>query len=86
MKEDDGIIIAGNLDVVKSQYIYHLNEIGNVRFNLYGANYNNTNNYTNMNYFGTFLPDELISNLKGKYDLYGMEIHLIHVVVLQVNI
>lgn len=69
VKEDDGIIIAGNLDVVKSQYIYHLNEIGNVRFNLYGSNYNNTNNYTNMNYFGTFLPDELISNLKGKYGL-----------------
>ena len=69
VKEDDGIIIAGNLDVAKSQYIYHLNEIGNVTFNLYGANYNNINHYNNINYFGTFLPDELISNLKGKYGL-----------------
>ena len=36
---------------------------------MFGANYNEKEKYTNMNYFGAFLPDELIKNLKGKYGL-----------------
>lgn len=69
IKKDDGVIIAGNLDAGKSEYVYHLNEIKDVSFNLFGANYSDKNNYTNINYFGTFLPDELIQNLQGKYGL-----------------
>lgn len=68
VSEDKGIIIAGNLDISKSKYIYYLNEIQSVTFNLFGPNYNNSD-YNNINYFGTFLPDELIGNLKGKYGL-----------------
>jgi len=66
---DDGIIIAGNLDKQKAGYIYNLHCIEGVTFNLFGANYNEKEKYTNMNYFGAFLPDELIKNLKGKYGL-----------------
>lgn len=69
VKKDDGIIIAGNLDINKSEYIYHLNEIEGVKFNLFGANYTQSRKYKNINYFGTFLPDDLIGNLRGKYGL-----------------
>lgn len=69
VKKDDGIIIAGNLDKSKSEYIYHLNEIKKVKFNLFGANYSDENVHDNIRYFGTFLPDELIQNLQGMYGL-----------------
>lgn len=69
VKKDSGVIVAGNLDIGKSEYIYHLNEIGNVKFNLFGANYSDNDHYDNISYFGTFLPDELIKNLQGKYGL-----------------
>lgn len=69
INKDNGIIIAGNLDIAKSEYIYHLNEISDVTFNLFGANYSDYNNYNNINYFGTFLPEELIKNLQGRYGL-----------------
>ena len=69
VKKDSGIIIAGNLDIGKSEYIYHLNEISDVKFNLFGANYSDNDDYDNISYFGTFLPDELIKNLQGKYGL-----------------
>lgn len=69
VKKDSGIIIAGNLDIGKSEYIYHLNEISDVKFNLFGANYSDNDDYDNISYFGTFLPDELIRNLQGKYGL-----------------
>jgi len=69
VKKDSGVIVAGNLDIGKSEYIYHLNEISDVKFNLFGANYSDNDDYDNISYFGTFLPDELIKNLQGKYGL-----------------
>lgn len=69
VKKDSGVIVAGNLDIGKSEYIYHLSEIGDVKFNLFGANYSDNDHYDNISYFGTFLPDELIKNLQGKYGL-----------------
>lgn len=69
VKLDEGIIIAGNLDIDKSEYIYKLKQIKNVKFNLFGANYSDNDDYENINYYGAFLPDELIKNLQGKYGL-----------------
>lgn len=69
MQEEDGVIIAGNLIETKAAYVYKINKIKDVTFNLFGANYNTKNKFTNINYFGTFLPDELIKNLIGKYGL-----------------
>lgn len=69
VKEDDGIIIAGNLDISKSEYIYKLKQLNGVRFNLFGANYSDNSKYDNVNYFGAYLPDELIKNLQGRYGL-----------------
>ena len=64
----EGVIVAGNLDKAKSEYIYHLKEIKNIMFNLFGANYKDRK-YSNITYFGSFLPDDLIGNLRGKYGL-----------------
>lgn len=69
VKSDKGVIIAGNLDIGKSEYIYKLKQIKGVKFNLFGANYSDNSVYDNINYFGAFLPDELIKNLQGKYGL-----------------
>lgn len=69
VKSDEGVIIAGNLDIDKSGYIYKLKQIKGVKFNLFGANYSDNNVYNNINYFGAFLPEELIKNLQGKYGL-----------------
>lgn len=69
VQQDEGIIIAGNLDANKSKYIYNLHEIKDVRFNLFGANYTEKNKYDNINYYGAFLPDELIENLHGMFGL-----------------
>lgn len=69
IKVDDGIIIAGNLDISKSEYIYKLKQLNGVRFNLFGANYSDNSKYDNVNYFGAYLPDELIKNLQGRYGL-----------------
>lgn len=69
IKYKDGVVIAGNLDRQKSQYVYDLNRIDNVVFNLFGANYSEKGKYDNINYYGAFLPDELINNLTGKYGL-----------------
>lgn len=68
-EEDDGIIIAGNLDRKKSGYVYKLDEIKNVRFNLFGANYSEDFRKDNISYYGAFLPDDLIHNLRGRYGL-----------------
>ena len=69
IQEDNGIIIAGNFDKSKASYVYQLNKIYNVKFNLFGANFNDRVKYDNISYYGEFLPDELIKSLKGRYGL-----------------
>ena len=66
---DDGIIIAGNLDRQKSAYIYKLNQIGQLQFNLFGTNYITPEIDDNMHYYGAFMPDDLLANLRGRYGL-----------------
>ena len=67
--KDDGIIIAGNLSIDKANYISKLKDINDVKFNLYGINYDKVCDGKNIEYKGAFLPDELIENLEGSYGL-----------------
>lgn len=60
------VIIAGNLSEEKAGYVYKLP--GNVRFNLYGINYNDRNQ-DNIDYKGSFLPDILPGKLEGGFGL-----------------
>lgn len=62
------ILIAGNLDKRKSGYVYSLPQ--NVRFDLYGAHYDNTSTMgDNVHYMGRVNPDELPNVLYGSFGL-----------------
>lgn len=63
------IIIAGNLDRNKCGYIYGLNQIHGVTFNLYGPNYDSSFKANNIKYNGSFPPSELASHLEGSFGL-----------------
>lgn len=65
---EDAIIVAGNLTKEKSGYVHKLHEI-DCDFNLYGASYTTEKNYNNINYKGSFHPDELVSSMNGKFGL-----------------
>ncbi len=66
---NDTIIFAGSLS--KSTFVYQLPEISNVNFNIYGPGFNssliNVNN--NVNWKGSFPPEELPFILDGKFGL-----------------
>lgn len=62
------IIVAGNLSKAKCGYIYGLNSVKNVRFRLYGADYDGESSET-VAYMGKYPQDELIENLDGQYGL-----------------
>ena len=64
----DPIVIAGNLDKRKSQYIYELPE--DINCILYGANYDDSSsNKKNIMYKGKVAPDILPSILNGSFGL-----------------
>lgn len=63
------IIIAGNLNKDKTGYVYKIPASKNIQLNLYGSNFDNTFINTNAKYYGSFNPDELISNLEGNFGL-----------------
>lgn len=64
---DGAVLIAGNLDKRKSGYVYRLP--GNVRFELFGANYDESFQQTNVIYRGKVVPDDLPGLLKGSFGL-----------------
>ena len=64
--KDAPVIIAGNLDRKKAEYVYSLPD--NVDFNLYGIHYDNTPG-GNIKYFGSFPPDELVNVMEGAFGL-----------------
>lgn len=64
------ISIAGNLECKKSGYIGQLGKLKNVTINLYGPNFNfNLNQYGNIHYLGSFLPDDLPNMLTEGFGL-----------------
>lgn len=64
IKKDNPLIIAGNLRRHKAEYVYNLPE--NIKFNLYGVGYNNELK-DNICYCGSFLPEELVTELTGNF-------------------
>lgn len=66
-----GLIIAGNLNREKSSYLYKLIEQNpNYTLNLYGPSFDkNINLSENINYLGSFGPDELPNKLQGQFGL-----------------
>ena len=69
VKKGNEVIIAGNLSPEKAKYISKLNKIKNVNFGLYGIGYEPQEKDKNITYNGVFKPDELVSNLNGKFGL-----------------
>lgn len=67
-KVDKKVIVAGNLSRNKSKYVYMLNEIDRVDFDLYGINYDGTT-YPNIHYFGAYGPEELPQKFNGGFGL-----------------
>lgn len=64
------IFFAGNLS--KSKFLYKLESLHNLRFNIYGSSFNgidNIINQSNISYKGAFQPEELISNIEGGWGL-----------------
>ena len=66
LEKDAPIIIAGNLSQKKSGYIYNLPD--SQSFNLYGINYDDQTK-ANINYMGSFMPDDLPYELNGSFGL-----------------
>ena len=62
------LIIAGNLSSIKAGYISKLNSIKETNFNLYGKGLDVELN-KNVNYKGSFLPDDLPNELDGSFGL-----------------
>ena len=62
------VVIAGNLSREKSGYIYALDRVGNVQFNLYGVNYEGDST-GNVKYCGKYDPEALVKALEGNYGL-----------------
>lgn len=64
------VFFAGNLQ--KSEFLSNLNDISGVTFNIYGAYFkgiNSIKDQDNVNYKGSFSPEELISNIEGGWGL-----------------
>lgn len=61
------VCIAGNLDVNKAGYIYHLDKI-KCNFRLYGPNFS-LSNYSNVYYGGAFSPDNIPEKLDSGFGL-----------------
>ena len=64
------VFFAGNL--AKSEFLGELSKIGKVKFNLYGLEFDGLEkikSQTNVEYKGSFMPEELISNLEGGWGL-----------------
>ncbi len=66
----DSVIIAGNLSKKKSSYTDTLlKSERSYTLNMYGPNFEDSDEYKNYKYFGSFPSDQLISNLEGGYGL-----------------
>lgn len=66
------IAIAGNLAIGKCAYIYNIFENGSnrdLKVNLYGINFEESRQNSNMVYHGSFKPEELPEKLDGDFGL-----------------
>lgn len=70
-QNSEGIVIAGNLSKDKSPYLYKLidSDLG-FKLNLFGPNFDNSQDLgENVEYLGSFKPDELPRKIEGKFGL-----------------
>ena len=66
-KLGEAIVIAGNLMPEKAGYVYDLPQ--DIRFRLYGPNYEDNGKQANIEYMGSFPPDDLPFNIVGSFGL-----------------
>lgn len=65
-----GISIAGNLLKQKCGYLYKFIESNpDLQINLYGVGYDQSENYQNVNYYGSFKPEELPKKMEASYGI-----------------
>lgn len=64
-ESNNAVVIAGNLKKDKAAYLYKMPE--SIRINLYGVGYEGIRD--NINYNGSFLPEELPDIIDGKFGL-----------------
>lgn len=63
------VIIAGNLNPEKGRFIEHLGEIQDVKFYLFGDGYDKSFRMNNVEYYGSFHMEDIISALHGGFGL-----------------
>ncbi len=69
-KFEKSITIAGNLDTTKCGYVGELSKLKNTKIKLYGSNFDERmKEYTNINYYGSFPPEEIPKKLNGGFGL-----------------
>ena len=69
-KKEKVVDIAGNLDPKKSGYIYEFaNKNSEIKVELFGANYENSNTASNIEYRGIFTPEEITGFLDGSFGI-----------------
>ena len=69
-KRDADVVIAGNLEKVKSVYVYKLGELkSSLKIRLYGPNYEEDTKDNNVEYMGSFPAEEVPNVLDGKFGL-----------------
>ena len=67
---ENSLVIAGNLDVKKCEYISHLNELQNIKIKLYGPNFDETmRQFDHIVYEGSFPVDQIPYKLNKGYGL-----------------
>ena len=71
VKDYKTVVIAGNLDSKKANYIYQLDKLGKLdyKINLFGPNYDTQSGGKNIQYYGQCSPEELPAKLIGGFGL-----------------
>ena len=72
------VVVAGNLDKKKSGYIYELaKQNPETKIVVFGANYPDNQELSNINYEGSFSPEEITGKLEGAFGIVwdGPSIH-----------
>ena len=68
-KADYDIVIAGNLSIEKSGYIYSLKKVSSLKFALYGIGVMEEKLGGSISYMGSFSPDILPLKIEGRWGL-----------------
>lgn len=67
--EIHNVVVAGNLDIEKTQYLTKLNHINKIKFHLYGPNFAESTKKQNVIFKGVYKPEELAKKIEGAWGL-----------------